>query len=251
MSIRAIIVDDEPLAREGLRSFLAEEADIDIEAECEDGEKAVIAIERLRPELVFLDVQMPGLTGFEVLEAVQISPLPAVIFVTAHDEHAIEAFEVSAVDYLLKPFKQERLRKALDRARDRVLRPPGEGQSQIATLLARMQSDGVSPRIPVRSKDRILFLKPGEIDYVEAAGNYVLVHSGKERHMFRETMTALEQRLSAAGFMRLSRSVLVNLNRIREVRPALPGQYSVVLLDGTRLEMTCTLQQLQRRLSQI
>jgi two-component system LytT family response regulator len=251
MSVRAIIADDEPLARERVRSFLAGEADVEIVAECSNGAQTVKAAEEHRPDLLFLDVQMPRLNGFEVLEALGPAQLPVVIFTTAHDEHAIRAFEVNALDYLLKPFTEARFKTAVQRARDQLEKSARrERSSQIAGLVNHVNT--ATPgggRILVRSPERIVFLKPDEIDHVEAAGNYVILHAGKDRHIVRETTAAMEARLTPAGFMRISRSLIVNLARIREVQPAGPSQYSVLLKNGTRLDMTCSLSELQERLA--
>ena len=250
--IRAIIVDDEPLAREGVRMVLAEEPDIEIVAECADGADALKAIAEHRPDLVLLDVQMPQLNGFEVLAALAPDELPAVIFTTAHDEHAIAAFEVNALDYLLKPFKPERMKKALQRAREQLKAPPQtRTDPQITQLLSSLKLSGNTARILVRSPDRILFLRPDEIDHIEAAGNYLVLHAGKERHITRETMTAMERRLANSGFMRVSRSAIVNLSRIRELAPLGPGEYSLILKTGQRLSMTCSLGDLQARLGKL
>jgi two-component system, LytTR family, response regulator len=254
MKLRVIIVDDEPLAREGVRSFLADEPNVEVLSECADGAAAVRAIEEHHPDLVFLDVQMPRLNGFEVLEALDANTIPGIVFTTAHDEHAIRAFEINAVDYLLKPYKQARFKKALQRARDELLaraQPPGP-DPRLSALLAQVRGSGVAgPRILVKSPDRILFLKPQDIDHVEAAGNYLVLHVGKERHMIRETMAAMETRLAGVGFMRISRSAMVNLSRIRELQPLAAGEYCVVLQSGTRLDMTCGLRELQDRLGGI
>jgi two-component system LytT family response regulator len=252
MNVRVIIVDDEPLARQRVRSLLAEDAEIAVLAECGDGAAAVEAIERERPDLVFLDVQMPRLTGFEVLEAIEAEVLPAVIFTTAHDQHAIRAFEVSAVDYLLKPFKPARFQQALQRARAQLAARARPGTApELASLLAAVRGGpGAVQRILVKSPDRILFVRPQEIDHIEAAGNYLILHVGKERHMIRDTMSAMEARLTEAGFMRLSRSCIVNLARIRELQPLAAGEYCVLLQSGARLNMTCRLQDLQARLAQ-
>lgn len=253
MKIRAIVVDDEPLAREGVRQVLADEPDVEIVAECSDGLEAVKAIEQHRPDLLILDVQMPQLSGFEVLEALKPEEIPAIIFTTAHDQHAIRAFEVNALDYLLKPFKPARFQKALERAREqlRARGTPGAEQ-QLAGLLAGLRQASTSgPRILVKSPDRIVFLKPEEIDHIEAAGNYLVLHVGKDRHILRETMTAMESRLAEAGFMRLNRSVIVNLSRIRELQPLGPGEYCVILKSGVRLNMTCSLGDLQSRLGKL
>jgi two-component system LytT family response regulator len=247
MKLRAIIADDEPLARERIRSLVAPESDVEIVAECANGTDTVRATEEHRPNLLFLDVQMPKLDGFEVIEALPPEILPSVIFTTAHDRHAIRAFEVNAVDYLLKPFTEARFRSALERVRDEVTKGAA-GNSKLAPLLKHAHGGG---RIMVRSPERILFLKPLEIDHVEAAGNYVILHVGKESHVLRETTAAMESRLIESGFMRISRSVIVNLAQVRELQPLAPGQYSVLLKNGTRLEMTCNLGQLQARLSEI
>lgn len=247
--LRAIIADDEPLARERVRSLLSEEPDIEIVAESVNGKQALESTRRHRPDLLFLDVQMPGLTGFEVLEALEPEQVPAVIFTTAHDQHAIQAFEVNALDYLLKPFTEVRFKRALQRAREQ-LQKSTQPDPRMPALLNHVHANTPGGgRILVRSPERIVFLKPDEIDHVEAAGNYVVLHTGKDRHIVRETTAAMEARLTPAGFMRISRSLIVNLARIREVQPVAAGQYSVLLKNGTRLDMTCSLAELQERLS--
>jgi len=220
MTLRTIIADDEPLARERVRSLLADEPGVEVVAECTNGAQTLKAAQEHRPDLLFLDVQMPRLNGFEVLEALEPGQVHAVIFTTAHDEHAIRAFEVSALDYLLKPFSEERFRKAVQRARAQLARDNlRRADPQVSALLDHVHKANPAGRILVRSPERIVFLKPDEIDHVEAAGNYVILHSGKERHIMRETTSAMETRLDSAGFMRLSRSVIANLARIREVQP--------------------------------
>ncbi len=249
--LRAIIADDEPLARERVRTLLAEEADVEIVAECANGAQALKALQEHHPDLLFLDVQMPRVNGFEVLEALGADQIPAVIFTTAHDEHAIRAFEVNALDYLLKPFTEARLKKALQRAREQ-LRRGAQADPRLSALLAQVRNPGGGGgRIVIRTSERVLFLKPEEIDHVEAAGNYVVLQTGKERHIVRETTTAMEARLSPAGFMRISRSIIVNLARIREVETLGPGQFSVLLKTGSRFDMTCSLRELQERLSEV
>jgi len=251
MTLRAVIADDEPLARERVRLFLAEETGVEVVAECADGAAAVEAVGIHRPHVLFLDIQMPRLNGFEVLESLAGRAMPKVVFTTAHDQHAIRAFEVSAVDYLLKPYKQERFRRALNKVRDQISQEgtPAGLDAGLAALVAQWRglTEG-HPRIPVKSPDRILFLRPQEIDHVEADGNYVQLHVGRDRHMIRETMAGMEGRLATAGFMRVSRSVIVNLRRIRELKPMGPGEYCVVLQSGARVEMTCPLRELQERL---
>jgi two-component system LytT family response regulator len=253
MKLRAIIADDEPLARERIRSLLASEPDIEVIAECSNGAQTLKATQEKRPDLLFLDVQMPRMDGFEVLEALAPEETPVVVFATAHDEHAIRAFEVNALDYLLKPCTEERFKKAVQRARDQLEKAArGQANPQLAALLSHVHTTTPGGgRILVRSAERIVFLKPEEIDHVEAAGNYVVLHAGKERHIVRETTAAMEARLAPSGFMRLSRSVIVNLSRIREVQPLGPGQYSVLLKNGTRLDMTCSLTELQSRLGEV
>jgi two-component system LytT family response regulator len=253
MKLRAIVADDEPLARERVRDFLSHEPDVQVVAECANGAETVKATLKHRPDLLFLDVQMPSLTGFEVLEALGPENIPAVIFTTAHDEHAIRAFEVNALDYLLKPCTETRFKQAVERARSQLRKESSRGPDlQLSALLAHLRSGTPGrDRILVKSADRILFLKAEEIDHIEAAGNYVVLHAGKERHIVRETMAAMEARLTPAGFMRISRSGIVNLSRVREVQPVAAGQFSVLLKTGARLDMTCSLRDLQRRLSEV
>lgn len=253
MKIRALIVDDEPLARQGVRAFLADETDVEVVGECGDGSEAVKLIGELRPDLVFLDVQMPRLNGFKVLEALPVDQMPVVIFTTAHDEHAIRAFEVNAVDYLLKPCKPARFQKALQRAREQLqTRAKSGADPRLTALLATLHSNASGgPRILVKSPDRILFLQAGEIDHIEAAGNYLVLHTAKERHIVRETMMQMEARLASAGFMRINRSTIVNLERIRELQPMAAGEFCVILKTGVRLNMTCSLSEVQERMRKL
>jgi two-component system LytT family response regulator len=255
--ISAIIADDEPLARERVRSLLNDEPDVEIVAECADGAQAFKETQKRQPDLLFLDVQMPRLNGFELLEALSPGRIPVVIFTTAYDEHAIRAFEFSALDYLLKPFTEARFKTSLQRARaqlEKVEKSSIDPQLKAGQAHAPAPGPASAPgggRIFVRSSERILFLKPAEIDRVEAAGNYVVLHSGKEQHIIRETISAMEARLAPAGFMRISRSVIVNLACIREIQPVASGRYSLLLKNGTRLDMTCTLGELQVRLGEV
>ena len=250
--ISTIIADDEPLARERVRSFLQDEPDVEIVAECADGAQALQETQKRQPDLLFLDVQMPRLNGFEVLQALGPGPIPVVIFTTAHDEHAIRAFEFNALDYLLKPFTEARFKMSLQRARARLEKSSRQADPQLKALLSQLHAPVAGGgRIFVRSAERILFLKPEEIAHVEAAGNYVVLHSGKEQHIIRETISAMEARLASAGFMRISRSVIVNLACIREIQPVGSGRYSLLLKNGTRLDMTCSLGELQARLGEV
>ena len=218
---RAIIVDDEALARERVRTLLADAPGISVVAECSGGREAVEQIVAERPDLVFLDVQMPDLDGFDVLEAVASEWLPAVIFVTAYDEYAIKAFDVHAIDYLLKPIEPERFRKALARVKKR-------------DLLALLDERPID-RLVIRTRSKVSFLKPSEIDWIEADGKHAVLHAGRETHVVRHTLTRLEQRLVPHGFVRVHRSAIVNVDRIKELEPWFHGEYVVILNDGTKL----------------
>lgn len=253
MPWRVIIADDERPARQRVRTLLEAESDVEIVAECEDGASTVAAVAEHRPDLLFLDVQMPRLSGFGVLETLGPEAMPVVIFTTAHDEHAVHAFEVNALDYLLKPFKESRFRQALERARTHLrIREPQLPDARLQSLLTHLRAgQGDGPRLLVRNPDRILFLNAGQVDHVETAGNYVVVHTGAERHIVRETMASLEKRLAPAGFMRISRSILVNLRRIRELQPLGASEYCVVMKNGARLTMTCALRDLQARMAEL
>lgn len=235
--IRALIVDDEPLAREGMRLHLEAHPDIEVIAEAGDGEAAVEMINSLRPDLVFLDVQMPGLDGFGVVEAVGIDAMPAVVFVTAYDQFALRAFDTNAVDYVLKPVDTDRLRRALDHARTQIRgRRRSEIEERLIGLLAELHGKGqYLERIVVRSGGRILILRTSDIDWLEAASNYVRIHAGGKEYLLRETMTNLETRLDPAEFVRIHRSTIVRLSRIRELEPLFQGDYVLILEDGTRL----------------
>jgi len=236
--IRALVVDDEPLARERVRSLLANEPDVTVVGECATGGEAIEAIERESPDLVFLDVQMPELDGFGVLENVQAERLPFVIFVTAYDEYAVRAFEVHALDYVLKPFDRERFRDALDRARREIARAAGNGgfDQKLLSLLNELSDRRKRlERIVIRSGGRVSFLRTEEMDWIEAAGNYVELHVGKESHLLRETMNKLESRLDAKRFLRIHRRIIVNVERIKQLEGVTHGEYLVVLKDGTRL----------------
>jgi len=241
MSIRVLLSDDEVLARGRLRSLLEAEPGLEIVAECGDGRSAIAAIAREQPDLVFLDVQMPEIDGFGVVEALQKSGnLPLTIFVTAYDRYAMRAFEVHAVDYLLKPVNQERLSEALGHARKQLLHPSdGAFQNRVLEMLAELDSrQRVPERIVVKSDGEIVCLKPNEIDWAESAGNYVCLHVGNVTHVLRETITALENRLGAKNFLRVHRSTLVNVDRIKTLKPSLYGDYSILLRDGTKLTLS-------------
>ena len=249
--VRAVVVDDEPPARRRLRALLADEADVEIVGEAGGGTAAVQLITAERPDLVFLDVQMPGLDGFGVLRAVAPSHLPLVIFVTAYDEHAIRAFEVAAVDYVLKPVDEARFRAAVRRAVERVRGArPADLSAELATLLERLQPAAAAPpeRFPVRANGVVTFVRVHDIDWVDVAGDQVRLHVGKETHLLRETMAQVEARLPAATFVRIHRSTIVNLDRVREVQPWFKGDYVLILKDGTRLTSGRTYREKVQRL---
>jgi two-component system, LytTR family, response regulator len=235
--IRVLIVDDEPLAREGIRLHCEGEADIDVVGECADGVAAVQAIRELRPDLVFLDVQMPGLDGFEVLETVGPEQMPAVVFATAYDQFALRAFDAHALDYLLKPFDGERFRKTLDRARHQLHGEAHDGLgARLEALLAGLQERGrYLERVAVRAGGRIIFLRTDEIDWIEAEGNYARLHVSGRAYLLRETMSRLEEKLDPARFVRIHRSTIVRIDQIKELEPLFQGEYQVTLHAGTRL----------------
>jgi two-component system LytT family response regulator len=238
--MRALIVDDEPPARARLRRFLETEPDIELVGECASGPEAVEAIARMEPHVVFLDVQMPAMNGFDVLAALEPRQLPAIIFVTAYDEYALRAFEVHAVDYLLKPYSRERLREALScvRARTTPDELVGIGRGLLALAEELRSERTYSERIAVRSDGRVYFVPVEEIDWVEAAANYVRLHARGAAHVIRESMKSMEMRLPPRKFLRIHRSTIVNIERIRELQPWFHGEYIVILRDGTRLTVS-------------
>jgi two-component system, LytTR family, response regulator len=244
----AMIVDDEPLARERVRTLLEEEPDIELLGECGSGPEALEAMQARRPDLLFLDVQMPEMDGFEVLRALP-PPLPVVIFVTAFDEHAVKAFEAQALDYILKPFKVSRFRTAVTRAREQLQRqqPDDTTRRLLALLETRRQPEHLS-RIVVRDRSRVRFVKTADIDWIEASGNYVILHAGKDNHVVRETLATFEEQLSPREFFRVSRSAMVNLERVLHVEPTFNNEHVVVLSNGVRVPMTRGLRELQERL---
>ena len=240
MKVQCLIVDDEPLARERLRQLLQQEADIEIAGECADGRQAVEMIKNQSPDLVFLDVQMPELDGFGVLEQIQGEHMPAIIFVTAHDRFALRAFEVHAVDYLLKPFDRDRFQTALRRALGHIQQAQsGELSQRLTALLAEVKPAAKHlERLSIKSSGRVIFLKTDDIDWIEAADNYVSLHVGAETHLHRETMSALAEQLSTSKFLRISRSTIVNVDRIKELQPLFHGEYVVILRNGTKLTLS-------------
>jgi two-component system LytT family response regulator len=237
---RTLIVDDEPLARERLRQLLAEHPEIELVGECADGREAVDAIQKQSPELIFLDIQMPELNGFEVLEAIHAEPMPIIVFVTAHDKFALRAFEVHAVDYLLKPFDRERFGSALQRALQQVKHrdDPVRAEAQAAVLTEVRAPAKPIDRLAVKSGGRIRILKAADILWIEAAHNYVEIHEDKASHLLRDTISAIEQKLPPDKFVRISRSTIVNIEKVKELEPLFYGEYTVTLHNGKRLTLS-------------
>jgi two-component system, LytTR family, response regulator len=242
MSIQTLIVDDEPLARDRVRQLLQTDQEFHVAGECRNGAEAVEAIRKARPDLVFLDVQMPEVDGFGVIEAIGARNMPAVIFVTAYDKYALRAFDENALDYLLKPYDERRFQRAVQRVKDHLNR--GNSGEVAHRMLAMLQD--VSPerkamdRLVIKSDGRVVFLKTREVDYAEAAGNYLSLHVGKDTYLIRETMNAFEARLDPEKFLRIHRSTIVNIERIKEVQPWFKGEYVVTLRDGTELSLSRT-----------
>ncbi len=246
--IRAVIVDDEPAARRGVRLLLERDGGVDIIGEASGGAEAADLIARERPDLAFLDVQMPGCDGFQALVRAGIANTPpAVIFVTAYDEHALRAFEVNAVDYLLKPYDDARFAAALARAKDEVRRRQADTvNARLHQLLDYLQhapqpaapAESAADRILLKSSGEIFFLKAEEIDWIEAEGDYMKFHVGGRTHLMRETMARLEARLDPKKFIRIHRSTIVNIDRLRKLSPSFAGEYAVILHDGTKLKLS-------------
>lgn len=244
--LRALIVDDEPLARDNVRLALEKELDVEVVAECADGESAIEAIRELQPDIVFLDVQMPGTTGFDVVQEIGPEDMPAVVFVTAFDEHALRAFEVHALDYVLKPFDDDRFADAVEHAR-RTLRARRDEESFRRGLSALMNDvhggtdasrSRFASRLMVRLRDRIHFVRTEDVDWFEAAGNYVRLHVADRSHLIRSTMSAIEDRLDPQQFVRIHRSTIVNVDRIKEIQPWAGGDYLAILKSGQQLRIS-------------
>ncbi len=251
MKLRTIIVDDEPLAREGLAMLLADESDVQIIQQCANGNDAVQAIEQQQPDLVFLDIQMPRMNGFEVVKTIGYEQMPMVVFVTAFDEHAVEAFRIHALDYLLKPLRKSRLSDSLDRIREqflqRSLRQSGEQLRQLLKVFnqsaEQASEDGpnlekeAAERIVVKSHGHVYFLQATDILWIEASGDYVTIHTKQKPHLLRDTMRNMENRLCSQGFKRIHRSTIINLSHVSELHTNKNNDYNVVLNDGTVLNL--------------
>ncbi|HEX8286737.1 MAG TPA: LytTR family DNA-binding domain-containing protein [Pyrinomonadaceae bacterium] len=241
MSIKTIIVDDVELARERIK-ILLDDAEIEIVAECENGREAIETIRNLKPDLVFLDVQMPKIGGFDVIETIGAQQMPTVIFVTAYDEFALRAFEVNAIDYLLKPFDEERLAKAVARAKREIEREkPSEIEDKLRKLLKEVKTEPqYLKRIPVKSARGTTLILTEEIDWIAAAGHYLELHAGRETHLIREKLSQLEMKLDPQVFMRIHRSTIVNLDRVKSLHPLFNGDQLVILKDGKELNLSRT-----------
>ena len=250
MTIRTLIVDDEPLARQSLRRFLRHHADIEVVQECSDGQSAATAILSEQPELVFLDIQMPEMDGFAVIERVGIEKMPATIFVTAYDQYALAAFDASALDYLLKPFGKARFDRALSRARERLSARPDRELVQLLqrTIDSAKRRISYIERLPVSQNGRIIFVRASEVQWIESAGNFVLLHLATGNHTIRETLSTLERKLDPAYFIRIHRSTIVNLHYVKEVHPWFHGYHLVLLENGQELRMSRYQQQVAERL---
>jgi len=242
MTIRTLIVDDEAHARARIRHALKDEPDFALVGECANGREALEAIRRDKPDLVFLDIQMPRLTGFDVCAQLGEggAPVPFIIFCTAYDQYALKAFEVHAIDYLLKPFDRERFKQALDHARAQLRRAKDAPADQrLADLLADLRAGAKqTDRLVFKQDGRVVFVRAEAIDWLEADGNYVRIHCGSESHYVRETLAGLEAQLPTEQFMRVSRSALVNLDRVKEFQPLFYGDYSVILQTGAKLTLS-------------
>lgn len=238
--IRTLVVDDEPIARARVVSLLRHETDIEVVGECSSGRQAIAAIESTSPDLLFLDIQMPEGDGLDLARAIQSQGAPAVVFVTAYDEYALKAFEVHALDYLLKPFSAERFRSALGHARDHVShrRKQAERGAGVASPSTTKDAGMRRHRLMIKSGGRIHFVRMADIDWCEASGNYVRVHVGAQEHLVRDTMAHLESELDPQQFVRIHRSTIVNVDRIQEMQSSFNGEYVVLLRTGVRLTLS-------------
>lgn len=239
-TIRTVIADDEGLARKKSRLLLAGESGVDVVAECENGKQTVAAVQAHKPDLLLLDVQMPDLDGFQVLDKIPADQMPVIIFTTAYDHYAIRAFETHALDYLLKPFNQERLHRAIGRVKDELLKSHEQSlKARILDLLSEAKPKSQQRRrLVIRTAGRVVFLDLTEVDWIEAAANYVRLHVGKDSFLLREGIGHISAKLDPERFVRIHRSSIVNVSRIRELQPCDSGEYIAVLKDGK--ELSCS-----------
>lgn len=240
MTIRALIVDDENLARQSIRRMLKSHEDVAIVGECGDGESAISAVKRLKPQLLFLDIQMPEMNGFEVLREIGTDVMPVTIFITAYDRYAVQAFDASATDYLLKPIDRQRFDRALARARQQLNGKftLDEARNLLESLNQLQSTRNFVERLPVSAGGRVIFVRTKDIDWIQADGNYAILHVGDKTHDLRETLTNLERKLSAEHFVRIHRSTIVNVNRIKEIHPWFHGHHVLVMEGGQHLRMS-------------
>ncbi len=252
MKIRTLIVDDEELARSRIRTLLRHESDIEVIAECADGRAAVAKLLSEKPDLVFLDIQIPEIDGFGVLEATEHAYHPVIVFVTAFDQYAIRAFDAHALDYLLKPFNRTRFERALGRARQQIERQArDEVDQRVASLLRDLRSPGkYLERVVIRSAGRVVFLRVEDVAWFEAYGNYVRLHAGNESHLLREKMNTLESQLDPGKFVRIHRSTIVKIDEVKELRSSASGDHVLVLKNGSRLSTSRGYQQALMRVLQ-
>jgi two-component system LytT family response regulator len=239
-SIRALVVDDELLGRQIIREMLEDHPDVEVVGECVNGYEAVAAIQEQSPDLIFLDVEMPEMSGFEVLNALKTERMPMVIFVTAYDQYAVRAFEVHAFDYLLKPFDRDRFERAMRRARAQIARQKdGTTDQRILALLEELKAESkYLERLVIKAEGRVFFLDTDDIYWIEAEGNYVRVHNGKKSYLLRDTVSNLESQLDPKKFLRIHRSAMVRIDRIQELQPWFHGEYRVILQNGTQLTLS-------------
>ena len=242
MTLRALVVDDEPIARRAITRLLKADGDIEVSHECGDGESAVRAIQGLAPDLVFLDVQMPAMTGIDVLAAIGPARMPVTVFVTAYEQYAVRAFEANAVDYLVKPFSRERFADTLKRVKQRLATPHAQGDASIARIMQALDSlnqrDSYLQRLPVRIEEHIAFVNVDDIVWIKASGNTVLLHLADRVHEMRETMTALAARLDPRHFARVHRSAIINTRRVQAIHPWFNGHHVVTMDTGQKLRMS-------------
>ncbi|MGF1543594.1 MAG: LytR/AlgR family response regulator transcription factor [Parvularculaceae bacterium] len=255
-ALRVVLADDEPLANEGLRARLEALGDVEVVATCANGREAIKSIKALAPDLVFLDIQMPGIDGFGVVRSLLGGPAPAIVFVTAYDKYAIDAFEANALDYLVKPVEEERLRDAVHRAREAIrAKSAAERETRLVEMLASLSeedrdrikellddgptaSERYTERLSFKDGAKVVILNADDIEWIDAAGDYMCIHAGGKTHIIRETMKTLEQRLDPARFQRVHRSAMVNVDKVKELHPHSNGEYFLILENGSELKLS-------------
>lgn len=246
MKIKVLVVDDEPLAREGITLRLQQESDIEVIGECGSGSEAIRLILKQEPDVVFLDINMPKVNGFDVVNAVGADQMPLVVFLTAYDQYAIEAFEVNAIDYLLKPLSQDRLQQSLTRVRERLSTDDiGKHVEELHSLLGNLAANGAkqnappqNSRIQIRAHGRVVFVDPQDIRWIKADGDYINIYTSTATHLMRESLRNMEKRLQHMGFQRIHRSTLIRLDLVKELLTTEAGDYTVVLDKQTNLKVS-------------